>query len=140
MVIRYLLDTNMVSYIVRGNPPAVRERLSRLHQDEVAISVMTEAELHFGVERAPEAGRLNFLIEQFLFQVPSIAWNSAAARQYGALRSRLQAAGTTMGNMDMIIAAHALAFDAILVTHDLAFRRVPHLKLEDWTLPFRKHS
>jgi tRNA(fMet)-specific endonuclease VapC len=123
----------MASYVIKGNFPAVRERLVKVPMAEVGISVITEAELRFGVARKPEATRLETAVEEFLLRAEILPWDSAAAKSCAALRSTLERAGEPMGNLDMMIAAHALAAPAVLVTHDRVFHRVKHLKLEDWT-------
>jgi tRNA(fMet)-specific endonuclease VapC len=133
MPVRYLLDTNVASYVIKGNLPRVRERLMRVPMAEVGVSVITEAELRFGVARKPGASRLAVAVEEFLLRVEILAWDSAAAKSYAALRSALELAGRPMGNFDMMIAAQALAAEAVLVTHDQVFRHVKHLTLEDWT-------
>jgi tRNA(fMet)-specific endonuclease VapC len=133
MPVRYLLDTNMASYVIKGNLPRVRERLVKVPMAEVGISVVTEAELRFGVARKPKASRLETAVEEFLLRVEILPWDSAAAKSYAALRSALERAGEPMGNLDMMIAAQALAALAVLVTHDRVFHRVKHLKIEDWT-------
>ena len=134
MSVRYLLDTNMASYVIKGNVPRVREKLLRVPITDVGISVMTEAELRFGVARKPEAARLKLAVDEFLLRVDILAWDSSAAQQYAILRSALEDAGVPMGNMDMMIAAQALAAAVVLVTHDRVFQRVKQLKLEDWTI------
>jgi tRNA(fMet)-specific endonuclease VapC len=133
MPVRYLLDTNMASYVIKGNVPHVRERLVREPMSEVGISVITEAELRFGETRKPAAARLETAVEEFLLRVEILPWDSTAARHYAAIRGALERAGEPMGNLDMMIAAQALAAQAVLVTHDRVFHRVKQLKLEDWT-------
>jgi tRNA(fMet)-specific endonuclease VapC len=133
MTVRYLLDTNTASYVIKGNVPRVRERLLQVPMAEVGISVITEAELRFGVARVPEAMRLKTAVEEFLLRVEVLAWNSEAGQHYAQIRAPLERAGKPMGNMDMMIAAQARAADAILVTHDRVFRRVKSLKIEDWS-------
>jgi len=133
MPLRYLLDTNIASYVIKGNVPHVRENLRRVPMSDVGISTVTEAELRFGVARRPQAARLELAVEEFLVRVEILAWDSAAARHYAAVRSAMEDSGTPMGNLDMMIAAHALAVVAVLVTHDKVFQRVKHLKLADWT-------
>jgi tRNA(fMet)-specific endonuclease VapC len=131
--VRYLLDTNMASYVIKGNIPRVRERLLKVPMSEVGVSVITEAELRFGVARKPGASRLEAAVEEFLLRVEILPWESAAAKSYAALRSVLERSGDPMGNLDMMIAAQALAAQAVLVTHDRVFHRVKQLRLEDWT-------
>jgi tRNA(fMet)-specific endonuclease VapC len=132
---RYLLDTNMASYVIKGNRPRVRERLLTVPMAQVSISAVTEAELRFGVVRRPEAVRLKTAVEEFLLRVDVLAWGSEAAQQYAGVRAAFEREGEPMGNLDMMIAAHALAAQAVLVTHDPAFRRVKELKTEDWSKP-----
>jgi tRNA(fMet)-specific endonuclease VapC len=133
MAVRYLLDTNTASYVIKGNFSRVRERLLKIPMADVGISVVTEAELRFGVARRPEAVSLKRVVEEFLLRVEILSWDSEAARRYAALRATLEQAGEPMGNMDLMIAAHALAEEVVLVTNDRVFRRVKGLKLEDWT-------
>ncbi len=133
MPTRYLLDTNMASYVIKGNIPRVRQRLVKVPMAQVAISAVTEAELRFGVVRRPEATRLETAVEEFLLRVDSLPWDSAAARNYAQVRAALEREGKPMGNLDMMIAAHALAVQAVLVTSDRVFRRVEQLKIEDWS-------
>lgn len=129
----YLLDTNMASFVIKGSVPRVRQRLIRLPMRDVAISAVTEAELLFGVARRPEATRLKSIVEEFLRRVDVLAWDSPAARAYADLRAVLERTGTPMGNLDLMIAAHALAADAVLVSNDRVFRTVKGLNVEDWS-------
>jgi len=135
MPVRYLLDTNMVSYLIKGKAPHVRERLVKLPMSEVGISVVTEAELRFGVAQKPEAARLAIAVEEFLLRVEILPWTSEAAKSHARIRSDVERCGEPMGNLDMMISAHALAAGAVLVTHDRVFRCVKGLRLEDWTRP-----
>ena len=133
MPLRYLLDTNTVSYVIKGNFPHVREHLLRIPINEVGISVITEAELRFGVARLPQAASIGVAVEEFLLRVDVLTWDSAAARHYARLRALLEENGEPIGNLDLMIAAHALATGTILVTHDRVFRRINGLRVEDWT-------
>lgn len=135
MAVRYLLDTNMASYVIKGNVPHVRDNLQKVPMSEVGISTVTEAELRFGVQRKPQASRLQLMVEEFLLRVEIVAWDSAAAVQYAKLRSSLEDSGTPMGNLDMMIASQAIAIDATLVSHDRVFQRIKQLRLEDWAKP-----
>lgn len=134
-MIGYLLDTNTSSYVIKGNFPHVRERLLKVPMAEVGISVVTEAELRFGVARKPEAVGLKEAVEEFLLRVEVLPWSSEAAQHYVQIRAALERSGEPMGNLDMMIAAQALAAQAVLVTHDRVFRRLKQLKTEDWTKP-----
>jgi tRNA(fMet)-specific endonuclease VapC len=132
---RYLLDTNIASYIIKGNVPAVRRHLLRHSMPEIAISSVTEGELCYGVARRSDATRLRTVVNEFLLMVTVLPWDSDAARQYGQLRATLERKGQPMGSLDMMIGAHALASALILVTNDRAFGRVKELKVQDWTKP-----
>jgi tRNA(fMet)-specific endonuclease VapC len=132
MARRYLLDTNTVSFIFKGNE-AVLRRLSSIPMAQVAISAVTEGELRFGLARRPEATRLRQTVEEFLLRVAILPWDSEAAQQYGRLRAGLEELGQPMGNLDTMIAAHALSAGAVLVTNDKAFTRIKKLKIDDWT-------
>jgi tRNA(fMet)-specific endonuclease VapC len=133
MPLRYLLDTNTVSYVIKGNFPHVREHLLRIPINEVGISVITEAELRFGVARLPQAASVGVAVEEFLLRVDVLTWDSAAARHYARLRALLEENGEPIGNLDLMIAAHALATGTILVTNDRVFRRIKGPRVEDWT-------
>ncbi len=133
MPVRYLLDTNTVSYIIKGNRSRVRERLLKVAMAEVGISVITEAELLFGLARRPDATQLKIVVEEFLLRVEILPWDSEAAQQYASIRAMLEASGQPMGNLDLMIAAQALASGTTLVTSDAVFRRVKGLKIEDWS-------
>jgi tRNA(fMet)-specific endonuclease VapC len=130
---RYLLDTNTASNIIKGNNPAVDRRLARVPMAQLAISAVTEGELRFGAARLPNAKRLRSLIEDFFLRVVILPWDSEAARQYGQLRATLENEGRPMGNLDIMIGAHALALGAELVSSDHAFARIRGLKVQDWT-------
>lgn len=133
MPVRYLLDTNIAGYVIKGNIPHVRENLQRVPMADVGISAVTEAELRYGVARDSHANRLEVAVREFLVRVEILPWDSPAARHYAILRSALEDSGMPMGNLDLMIAAQALAAEAILVSHDRVFHHVRHLKVEDWT-------
>jgi tRNA(fMet)-specific endonuclease VapC len=129
----YLLDTNTASFVIKGNVPGVRQHLSRVPMGQVAISTVTEAELRFGIARRPDAVRLKTIVGQFLLRVEILPWDSRAAASYALLRSSLERQGLSLANLDLMIAAQAVAVDAVLVSSDRAFRRVKQLKLADWS-------
>ena len=98
MTVRYLLDTNTVSYVIKGNFARVRERLLKVPMAEVGISVVTEAELRFGLARRPEALKLKLAVEEFLLRVEILPWDSEAAGHYAQLRADLEGEGEPVGN------------------------------------------
>ena len=128
-----MLDTNMASTVFKGTSPAVDKRLSAVPIASICLSAISEAELLFGLAKKPDARRLETMVREFLLPLDILPWDSAAAACYAELRSRLERAGTPLGSMDMLIAAHALACDATLVTNDRAFQSAEGLKLADWT-------
>jgi tRNA(fMet)-specific endonuclease VapC len=124
----YMLDTNMVSYIAKGHSKAARARMLNLENDEaVCLSAITEAEIRYGLAKRPEATALRERMEWFLSAVKILPWGRDEAKAYGALRARLESSGKTLENMDMQIAAHAIATGAVLVTNDKAFAQVDEL-------------
>ncbi len=129
---RYLLDTNIVSYAIKGSMPAVRRHMVKVPMARMAISAVTEGELRFGLARRPEATRLQVIVEEFLVRVSVQPWDSAAAWHYGQLRAALEKDGLSFGNLDIMIGAHALALGAVLVTNDQGFSRIKGLKIENW--------
>jgi tRNA(fMet)-specific endonuclease VapC len=131
----FLLDTHTASFIIRGSSEALLQRLQSRAVAAVAISCVTEAELLYGLARKPGATALAAAVNVFLRHVQSLPWDSLCTARYGTLRAQLEAAGTPLGNLDTLIAAHALAIGATLVTHDIAFWQVPGLAVEDWTAP-----
>lgn len=135
MPARYMLDTNMASHVVRGGHPRLRRKFRSVPLPDICVSAVTEAELLFGLAKRPLASTLHVVIREFLLRVDRLAWDSAAAEVYGHLRSALERKGRPLGALDMLIAAHALAAGAILVTADRSFSQVPRLKLADWTKP-----
>ena len=134
MDILYLLDTNTVSYHIAGNPPQVRSNFESISSKSIAVSAITEAELRYGVARNPAALRRRASVEFFLSSALVLPWDSFAARVYGELRAEQERKGRPLSVEDLMIAAHAIALDLILVTHDQVFAFVDGLKTEDWTV------
>lgn len=124
----------MVSYLVNGRSPAARKTyLDTEPRASIALSVISEAEIRFGLEKKPEATRLRNTFEEFFASVQIKPWNSEVAKAYGKLRAGINAAGKSLSLMDLLIASHAVAADAILVSHDQAFEHLtPFLKVVDW--------
>ena len=132
MATRFMLDTNIASYIIRGAGPTLAARLLAVPMARVCVLAVTQGELLYGVARKPGATHLATAVRHFLMRVDVLAWGSQAAKHYGEMRAMLDAAGTPLGNNDAFIAAHALSEGAVLVTNDQAFERVPGLVVENW--------
>ena len=130
---RYLLDTNICIYIIKRSPPLVRERFAQLQVGDVGISSLTYCELEYGVARStrPEANQA--ALTEFLAPLEILDFPAAAAVPFGTVRAHLKAAGTPIGNYDLLIAAHAMQAGLTLVTNNTReFARIPGLHVEDW--------
>ena len=133
-----MLDTNIASHIIKGDIPQLADRLARVPMQSVLVSAVTEAELLYGVAKRGYPAGLSTRVHEFLIRVEVLPWTHDVAVVYADLRASCEAGGVTLAPMDMMIAAHAREADAILVTRDRAFSRVPvGLTLEDWTLPIK---
>lgn len=128
----YMLDTNAVSAAMRGNPVMDRG-LSELDPAQWCISAITHSEICFGLALRPEASKLARVAAAFFAVATTLPWDAAAAQVHGRLRAKLRLGGTPIGDFDEMIAAHALAVDAILVTdNERHFARVEELRIENW--------
>jgi tRNA(fMet)-specific endonuclease VapC len=136
----YLLDTNTVSYLLKDRSPAARSRWTHAEQTaRVAISAITEAELRYGIHKNPLATRTRIAVELFFSIAEILPWDSAAAQAYGLLRHQLNSAGKVLSELDLLIAAHAVSLDAILVTADRAFQQASGLlRVVDWATDISK--
>lgn len=133
MTQRYMLDTNVVSHIMQGRDVALLDRLVQVPVGQVLISSVTLAELEYGLHRKGQPAKLKNALTQVLLRVDVLPWDEAVARCYGALCSTLEARGINLSDLDMMIAAHAVAVDATLVSRDKAFAQVlAPLRLETW--------
>ena len=132
MNIKYLLDTNIVSHFIK-NSDRVCTKIISLPMEELGISSITEGELLFGLAKKPEATQLKMLVHEFLIRIDILPWDSAVAECYGKLRADMQKKGRVLRNLDMLIAAHALALKLTLITNDRAFSQIAGLDIEDWT-------
>lgn len=131
----YLLDTNIISHVAHDPEGAVGQRLARIDPDEIVSSVVVAAEVWFGIENNPSF-RSRDRTRSFMATIRVLEMEPEVAGVYGAVRASMKRAGTQLGANDMLIAAHALARGAILVTADeQAFSRVPGLKVENWVRP-----
>ena len=129
---RYLLDTNIVSHLLRAHP-VVNSRVMEVSMSSLCVSAITVAELYFGVAKHANAKRLEAAVSELLLRVDSLPWDNAAAAKYGTVRAEMERNGKVLAPLDMLIAAHALSVAAVLVTNDRAFAQVPSLQIEDWT-------
>ncbi|MES9906155.1 MAG: type II toxin-antitoxin system VapC family toxin [Sedimenticola sp.] len=129
---RYLLDTNILSDLVRHPQGVVARKIVQQGEDNICTSILVAGELRFGVEKLGSA-RLTAQLEAILSVIEVLALEEPADRHYGELRNYLEKQGTPIGPNDMLIAAHALALDCVMVTANVReFCRVPKLKVENW--------
>jgi len=125
-----MLDTNAVTAIIKDRTKTLS---ALLNERPSCISVITEAELRFGLARRAVNADLRLIVENYLASVDILPWSSASARHYGLLRAELDALGKPLAPMDLLIASHAIAADCTLVSADRAFAQVPGLRVFDWT-------
>ena len=131
---RYMLDTDMCSYIIKERPESVRQRFQKLAMEQLCVSVVTYAELIYGVERSSSKRVNRPIIEDFVRHLDVMDWDTGVADQYGVIRTELEVAGTPIGAMDMMIAAHAKSIKAVLVTNNQKhFTKIKGLKIDNWT-------
>lgn len=134
----YVLDTNAVSALMKGNA-AVVERLAATEPTDVAIPQPVLAEIAFGIERLPRSRRRTTLQARFdliCSELPRAEWTDAVSHAYGRIKATLERRGMRIEDFDAAIAAHALAIQATLVTADLDdMTRIQGLRIEDWDRP-----
>ena len=131
---RRTLDTNICSYILRKHPASMIERFAGLDRSALWLSAIVAAELRFGAAKLG-VPRLQAAVEAWLAGFDLKPWPVEATLQYAYMRLQLERAGTPIGGMDLMIAAHALAEDSVLITNNAReFHRVPGLAVEEWAL------
>jgi tRNA(fMet)-specific endonuclease VapC len=131
--VRYLLDTNVVSHVIRAKDASLLARLIETPVGRIAISSVSLAELEYGWQRAGRPPGLRRRIDEFLRRVDVLVWDDDVARSYGDVRAAWEAQGVSLADLDMMIAAHAVAAGFVLVSRDRAFQHVPdRLRLEVW--------
>jgi len=130
---RYMLDTDICSYIIKEHPPKVFKHFQKVAMEQICISVVTYAELVYGVERSSSKRVNRPIINDFVCHLDVLDWNIDAVDHYGKIRTELEVNGTPIGAMDMMIAAHALSIKAVLVTNNQKhFAKLKGLKVENW--------
>ena len=127
----YLLDTNIVSHIVK-NEPKVIQKLFSLPVSSIYISVITYAEIQYGLHKRPGAKALKVAINELIKRVDIIDWDQKAADAYGKVRADLEIHGKTIDSLDLLIASQAIANKMTLVSDDKALINIKSLKLENW--------
>jgi len=130
---RYMLDTNTCICIIKQQPPELRAKLERVQVAKVSVSSIAVAELWYGVMQSIRKKHNAAALDEFLQYVTVLDWPAQAAPEYGRIRAHLKRAGTPIGAMDLLIAAHAVTLGVTLITDNIReFLRVPNLRIENW--------
>jgi tRNA(fMet)-specific endonuclease VapC len=127
----YMLDTDICSYIIKRRPESLADKFEE-RAETLCVSVMTAAELRFGAEKLGRAALVE-LVEAFLERPAILDWTAEVTFHYARVRSAIEGVGKPIGNMDLLIAAHAVSQRLTLVTNNIKhFSHVPDLKVEIW--------
>ena len=136
---RFMLDTDTCSYIMKRSHPVLLRRLQSVSVSDVCMSVVTKAELMYGVEVSPRRAQDAAALAALLPYVDAMALDEDAAFHYAEIRADLKRRGLMIGANDLFIAAHARGLDLTLVTNNTSeFELVSDLEVEDWTIPPRR--
>ena len=131
---RRTLDTNICSYILRRHPASMIERFAALNREALWLSAIVAAELRFGAAKLG-VPRFQAAVEAWLAGFDVRPWPLEATQHYAQIRAALERTGSPIGGMDLMIAAHALAEDSVIVTNNAReFHRVPGLAVEEWAM------
>jgi len=134
-MLRYMLDTDICSYVMKRSHDALLRRLQKVPVSDVCVSVVTKSELLYGVEVSPRRQQDETALNAFLNYVEVLDFTDNASSHYAQIRAQLKKSGKIIGANDLFIAAHARSLRLTLVTHNTQeFRRVNRLAIEDWTL------
>jgi tRNA(fMet)-specific endonuclease VapC len=129
---RFLLDTNIVSDLIRNPQGRIAERIREVGEDNICTSILVAAELRYGAAKKASP-KLTARVEVLLAVIDMLAFDAPADEIYGSIRTQLELAGTPIGGNDLIIATQAVALDLILVTdNEQEFSRVDGLRIENW--------
>jgi tRNA(fMet)-specific endonuclease VapC len=130
---KLMLDTNVCIYLIKEHPASVVERFAAHPVGDIGISVITLAELEYGVTKSSRSAKNRDALDQFVSPLDVAPFDRHATAAYGRLRAALEKKGQPIGSMDLLIAAHALSLNVRLITHNVKeFGRVPGLRIEGW--------
>lgn len=130
---KLMLDTNICIYIIKQQPSSVLKRFLKYEIGDISISSITLSKLRYGVAKSTDVERNRAALDEFVIPLEVIPFGEEAAEVYGDIRAALEKAGTPIGAMDLLIAAHAVSQGVALVTNNVReFSRVPRLTVENW--------
>lgn len=129
-----LIDTDIASYLIKGRFPTVDARFVKADASRICISAVTQSELLFGLKALDPGHRLQLTVRRFLRDTRILPWDEEAAEVHADIRHQLVSGGTVIGEMDMMIAAHAMSIGAVLITNNVRHysRLSPALTIENW--------
>jgi tRNA(fMet)-specific endonuclease VapC len=128
-----MLDTNICIYLIREQPASVLDRFTAHPVGDIGLSVITLAELEYGVAKSSRPSRNRDALQQFVSPLEVAAFDRDATAEYGRVRALLEKKGQPIGSLDLLIAAHAISLNVKLITHNVKeFGKVPGLRIEDW--------
>jgi len=131
---KLMLDTNICIYIIKQQPVAVLKRFLEYQIGDICISSITLSELRYGVAKSTHQEKNAKALDEFITTLEVVSFDEEAAHVYGKIRATLEKAGTPIGAMDMLIAAHTVSLGIPLVTNNTReFERITSLKVVDWT-------
>ena len=134
-MINFMLDTNTCIYVIKQKPAKVIERFKQTEVSQIGISSITLSELLYGVSKSSKPEQNQIALSQFVAPLEILPYDDEAAQYYGDLRAGMERQGAPIGSLDMLIAAHALSLDCILITNnEKEFTRIPNLKIDNWVI------
>ncbi len=129
----FLIDTNICIYIMNNRPPEAVQRFRDSKVGDVGISSITVSELQYGVSKSTRKKENKQRLEEFLIPFEILPYDEIASKHYGEIRAQLEKRGVVIGPLDLLIAAHAMSRDLVLVTNnEKEFKRIKTLKVENW--------
>jgi tRNA(fMet)-specific endonuclease VapC len=130
---QFMLDTNICIYVIKRQPESVLKKFTAFAVGDLGLSIVTLAELEYGIARSSQTGKNRTALEEFVSPLEVAAFDREAASVYGNIRAAVERRGNPVGSMDLLIAAHAVSLDVPLVTNNVKeFRRIPELRVENW--------
>ena len=129
----FLIDTNICIYIMNNRPPEVIGRFKKIEVGQVGVSSITVSELQYGVSKSKRQKENKQRLDEFLIPFEILPYDEIASRYYGEIRAKLEKRGIVIGPLDLLIAAHAISRELVLVTNnEKEFKRIQSLKVENW--------